>query len=400
MPARYSARATSKPTIEKRRTCSGCGRLGHLVSTCENPERFHNMIGIEIEGWWFDLISAQEKARQITGAVGVRDGSLMEISTCNGSEDDEDDDDSNSDPDTEDCEEGCDDCPHPIERRTAPRCDKRNANCRACGARSWEFRTKPGSVGEALRQLTTLYPDVTSKSAGMHVHMSFKEKTSISMLCSDAFFKYWQERWELWGTKNNIKGVFWERLRNQNQYCRPVSIADYNGKTTVDQNAGGRYKAINFQAYTQHETVEFRMLPMFQKGNLGVLAVEQLVDIVESFLQNAELHADIIPDAVKVSANPADPVIMEPVALDFEVPTPEFPEILGEVELDDTFKLGEVLDAEGNPTGAVRMFRWQVAEYLANTSTAVAGASAKIADPKRNKVVWSDFNSLPRGTVR
>lgn len=345
------------------------------------------MIGIEIEGWWFDLIGMQEKARQMTGHGGVRDGSIRDMSSCNGTDEDTSDSD---DPDTQDCEEGCDDCPHPVERQSAPRCDKGKRDCKACGARGWEFRSKPGSVGEALRQLTALYPDVTSRAAGMHVHMSFKEKTSISLLCSDKFFNYWQERWETWGTKNNIKGVFWERLKNENQYCRPTSIVDYTGKKLVTENSGGRYKAINFQSFESHGTVEFRLLPMFQKGNLGVLAVENLVDIVETFLQNYSLDADIVPPPVKVCG---DAILMDPVDLDFEVPVTEYPTVTGEVELSEKVQMGE------SSPGTIRMFRYQVAAYLSSASTDATEKMAKVADPKRNKVVWENFDPNPRGRV-
>lgn len=404
----FAARPTVKPTVEKRRTCSQCGRLGHLVSTCTNHERYHDMIGIEIEGWWFDLPGVITKATELTGNGGNRDGSLRDISSCAGSDEDEDFD----DPDTEDCEEGCDDCPHPIERRGAIRCGRAKENCKSCGARGWEFQTKPGSVGEALRQLTQLYPEVTSRSAGMHVHMSFKEQTSVSLLCSEAFFKYWQERWEKWGTKNNIQGVFWERLRNENQYCRPTAMEDYNPKDIVTQNKGGRYKAINFLAYDEHKTVEFRLLPMFQKGNLAVASVEQLVDIVETFLQNHKIDTDVQAPPTKFPKTPDEPLLMEPVDLDFEVPIREFPVVSAEVDLDfaidivggkfegEKLKPGPVLDKDGKPTGAVRMFRYQVDNYYTTAAADAADKKTKIADPKRSKVKWETFDVNPTGTVR
>lgn len=396
----FAARLTSKPTIEKRRTCSKCGRLGHLVTTCTNPDKYHDMIGIEIEGWWNDLIAAQRKASDICGSQGRRDGSIVEISTCVGRDEDDAGEDLD-DPDTADCEEGCDDCPHPIERRNAPRCSKNKPNCKVCGARGWEFQTRPGSVGESLRQLTQLYPDVTSRSAGMHVHMSFREPTSISMLCSEAFFTYWQERWEKWGTKNNVQGAFWERLRNENNYCRPTTMEDYKtnnphpkGANLVTANAGGRYRAINFQSFDEHKTVEFRLLPMFQKGNLAVSAVEQLVDIVESFLQNHKLDTDIIATPIKRPASADEPVTMEPVNLDFDIPVHEYPTVYAEVDLDKPFKPGLGDD------GVMRMHRYQMDTYLANLANSAVEKKAAIADPKRSKVVWETFNPTPTGNVR
>lgn len=394
----FAARITRKPTVEKRRTCSNCGRLGHLVSTCANPERFHNMIGIEIEGWWYDLPKATEEAKKLTGSPGRADGSIRGISTCAGTDQDNPDD--YNDPDVEDCEEGCDDCPHPIARRTAPRCDRGKTDCKACGARGWEFQTKPGSVGEALRQLTQLYPDVTSRAAGMHVHMSFKEATSVTLLCSDAFFAYWKDRWEKWGTKLNVQGAFWERLRNENQYCRPNSMNDFQNKGKKDlidngqHNRDDRYKAINFLAYNKtrpdgqpFKTVEFRLLPMFQKGNLAVNAIETLVDIVETFLQTYQIDTEIVGQPTKLAKDKDEAVAMEPVDVDFDLPVLSYPAVTCELDIEAAFTPGET------PDGTMKMLRYQEAEFYSQRAAAVQSKLSTIADPKRNKVDWETFNA-------
>lgn len=391
MPPEFVARSTQKPTIEKRRTCSNCGRLGHLVSTCENHERHHDMIGIEVEGWWWDLPGIREKARTMCGHEGTRDGSLRDYSSCTGRDEDDPND---FDEDTADCEDGCDDCPHPIERRNAPNCSARKPDCKVCGARGWEIRTKPGSVGEALRQLTTLYPDITSKAAGMHVHMSFKEKTSISLLCSKAFFKFWQERWEEWGTRLKVKGVFWERVRGENTYCRKTEMSEWGGRKGLVNSVGERYRAINFTSFEKHGTVEFRMLPMFQKGNLAVLAIENLVDIVETFLQNVNIDT-VLDLKTKIGPTPDSPVELEPVISDFDLPQTVFEPVIGEVDLDEPFKCGPVLDDKGNPTGVVRIFRHQVPEFYEKLAADANAKKKMLADPRANKVVWADFDPNP-----
>lgn len=389
----FAARITRKPTIEKRRTCDNCGRLGHLKTTCTNPERHHNLIGIEIEGWWYDLPKTIEEGRRLTGSAGRRDGSIRDISSCVGTDQDNPDD--YNDPDVEDCEEGCDDCPHPIARRNATRCDRAKTDCKACGARGWEFQTKPGSVGEALRQLTQLYPDVTSRAAGMHVHISFKELTSFTLLCSDAFFEYWKDRWEKWGQKLNVQGAFWERLRNENKFCRPNSMTEYaeNGKKSLidTYTTGGedRYKAINFHAYSRHKTLEFRLLPMFQKGNLAVNAVETLVDIVETFLQTYKVDTDVEGKVNNLPKNKDEAVEMEPVNIDFDLPVLEYPAVTGELDIEDTFAPGPQDD------GTINMLRFQVPEFYSKGAADMQAKLATIADPKRNKVNWETFDPNP-----
>jgi hypothetical protein len=396
MPADFAARFTQKPTVEKRRTCTSCGRLGHLAATCPNHEKYHDMIGIEIEGWWWDLPAIQELARKLTGSAGRRDGSLREISSCNGSDEDRPDD--FQDPDVEDCEEGCDDCPHPVARRTSINCARRKKDCKSCGARSWEFQTKPGSIGEALRQLTQLYPEVTSRAAGLHVHMSFKEKTSITLLCSDAFFSYWKTRWEEWGTKLNVKGAFWERLKNENNYCRPNAITEFTGKALVNANGGDRYKQINFNAIEKFGTVEFRLLPMFQKGNLAVNAVETLVDIVETFLQTYDLDTEIKGQETTMPKTKDAPMVLEAVIQDFDLPVAKYAPVTCEVDLETDF--GNIKKFKSGPTehGTVRMLRHEVPDFLQKLASNAQDKLNTVADPKRNKVNWETFNPDPEHT--
>lgn len=394
----FAARITKKPTVEKRRTCNNCGRLGHLIGTCTNPERYHDMIGIEIEGYWWELPKMTAEAVKLTGTGGRTDGSLRGLSSCAGTDQDNPDD--YNDPDVEDCDDpDCEECPHPVERRTAPRCDQGKTDCKSCGARGWEFQTKPGSIGEALKQLTSLYPDVTSRAAGLHVHMSFKEKTSVALLCSDAFFTHWKEQWEAWGKRMNVQGAFWERLRNENHFCRPNSIGEYKNKgkkDLIDDAAGGRedrYKAINFLAFSKISpdtgkpfgTVEFRLLPMFQKGNLAVNAIETLVDIVETYLQTVKFDTDIVQSVAKLPSGKDEAIAMEPVNVDFDLPVREYPAVECELDIESSYKAGPT------DSGMVKMLRYQVPEFYSKQAANMQSKLTQIADPKRNKVVWETF---------
>ncbi len=230
--------------------------------------------------------------------------------------------------------------------------------------------------------------------------MSFKEPTSIAMLCSQKFFAYWQERWEKWGTKNNVQGAFWERLRNENNYCRPALIEEWgsrhpNKSDLVTGGTGGRYKAINFQSFETHKTVEFRLLPMFQKGNLAVSAIEQLVDIVETYLQTAELNTDVSSPATKFPTSKDEAVEMEPVVMDFDVPVTQYEPVTGEFEmLTEKLQMGDLGD------GRVRMLRCQIAAYYQEMANSAAEQSVKLADPKKHKVAFDTFDPNPRARVR
>lgn len=232
MPEHRETNKSDAPTT--RRTCPNCGRLGHLARTCSGNPKSHDKIGIEIEGWWRDLRAAQETARQFD-ASGTSDGSLVQSSEYS----------------------------------------------------AWEFRTRPGSLGEAVNQLIALYPDATHPSAGMHVHVSFQDPCDLSVLASGRFLAYHRARWESWGTRMGVHrdSNFWSRLRGDNvDYCA------LNDESRLHRNpfAGSRYVQLNFTSYTRHKTLENRMLPLFRDLKVAVSAVEELVSIYEDFLRDAD----------------------------------------------------------------------------------------------------------------
>ena len=220
-----------------RRTCPQCGRLGHLARTCSGTPRSHDKIGIEIEGWWRDLNAAKAVARE-HDASGTSDGSLASHDEM----------------------------------------------------AAWEFRTRPGSLGEAVNQLVALYPDATHSSAGMHVHVSFQDPCDLSVLASGRFLSYHRARWESWGTRMGVHrdSNFWERLNGDNtDYCA------LNREDVLHRNpfGGSRYVQLNFSSFTRHRTLENRMLPLFRDMRLGIAAVEELVSIYEDFLRDADALA-------------------------------------------------------------------------------------------------------------
>jgi hypothetical protein len=224
-------RATNKEGIPAtRRACGNCGRLGHLTRTCTRSTKAHDKIGVEVEGWWRNENWAEvERVASNWHMAGTEDGSL------NG-----------------------------YRNHTA-----------------YEFRTRPGSLGEQISQVIAVYPDAYHASAGMHVHMSFKSAQDITCLNSTEFFRYFRERWESWGTRMQVNpdSQFWKRLKGYNDYCDVNTVAD-----TSTMLGGDRYKQLNFTSYARHKTMEMRMLPLFRDARLAVSALEEWVTIVEDFL--------------------------------------------------------------------------------------------------------------------
>ncbi len=215
-----------------RRACGNCGRLGHLTRTCTRTAKAHDKLGVEIEGWWLrGRWSEVERTAENWHMAGTDDGSLDACS----------------------------------------------------GYKAYEFRTRPGSLGEQISQVTAVYPDAYHSSAGMHVHMSLKSHHDISSLNSLEFFAYFRERWEAWGTRMGVhpESQFWKRLHGRNDYCRVNCRDDLN---TEHMLRGDRYNQLNFTAWSRHKTMEMRMLPLFRDAKLAVSALEEWVTIVEDFL--------------------------------------------------------------------------------------------------------------------
>jgi hypothetical protein len=237
-----STTSTTKYTEPLPNGCSNCGRIGHNARTCANPAKVHLKIGIEIEGRWLNRDTVIARARE-AGLTACSDGSVTES------------------PDTR--------------------------------ARPYEIQTVPGSLREAIMQLVDFYPDETDQSCGMHVHVSFPS-TVLSVLNSQQFFDYYLEQWEAWGRENRVRAgsQFWRRLEGDNDYCVPNHYREQADVTSCD-----RYVQLNFSAWNEHKTVECRMLPMFRTARLGVLAVQKLIEIYETWLDQ---HANSVLPAVVV----------------------------------------------------------------------------------------------------
>lgn len=218
--------------------------MGHLSRTCTLPGKAHAKLGIEIEGFWRDVEAARRLADE-RGMSGNSDGSLS--------------------------------------------CDVGNME-------AWEFQTVPGSLGEAISQLTALYPDGTNNSAGMHVHLSFTDVISATALYSLEFMEFFTARWREWGTRIGLPEghQFWHRLAGRNQYCQVNSESDFN--RPVGQ--GNRYRLVNFTSWDEHSTVECRLLPMFRDLRVAISAMEELVAIVEDWLAVPRLAGECQMDTL------------------------------------------------------------------------------------------------------
>ena len=100
-----------------------------------------------------------------------------------------------------------------------------------------------------------------------------------TMLC------YLQE----WGLNVGLNATspFWERLAGRSRFCQAIysatEQANHAGKDYDRQRAGHRYTVVNY-SFTNHGTVEVRVLPMFPDVDTGIAAVQQVMKITNAFL--------------------------------------------------------------------------------------------------------------------
>lgn len=222
-------------TAEVAACCSNCGFPGHNKASCDSP-RVYDKVGVEIEGRWLNLSAVQDKASD-EGLGMSSDGS--------------------------------------IERSFES------------SAQAYEFKTKPGPISLACRQLVDFYPDEADGSCGMHVHTSFVCPTYITQLMTKEFFAYFKERMLAWGTQNRLSpnGQFFRRLNGNNSFCRPNEQID-------NPYGDDRYRQLNFTSWGSHKTLECRLAPMFKNAQLGVSFVVELLSIYRDYLLGA--NSDVV----------------------------------------------------------------------------------------------------------
>lgn len=187
-------------------------------------------------------------------------------------------------------EGGWDDDYHKVATKCTGAKGKTDSSVRGMSGAIGEINTKPHtSLESLLEDVETMHPQYTNETAGLHIHTSFSP-LDTSMLTSEKFWKYFRARWLAWGEANEGKMTkkertwFWnryhERVTGQN-YCK----AEFKPATQLE-NHEDKYTQLNFVAYSKYKTVECRLLPMFEQKEITVLAIQELSDIYDSYLND------------------------------------------------------------------------------------------------------------------
>ena len=130
------------------------------------------------------------------------------------------------------------------------------------------------------------YPDHHDDSCGAHFHVELSNTNAYETLCTPEFNGYFIKNLYNWGERANIRNRdFWDRLNGNNSMCTPDFAGDAQLKVRNGDNYPScRYTALNFH-YAKHNTLEVRVLPVFQKSRIYIRAVEVCVNLINSYLK-------------------------------------------------------------------------------------------------------------------
>jgi len=157
-----------------------------------------------------------------------------------------------------------------------------------------EISGGPFKPEEVPKWMRAFYPHKVNSTCGLHVHMSFSTALRYQRLMCPEYGKTILEYVRRWADEEKLdpKHPLRDRLKGTNKYCQDRFFASEQAKSTLrhgdhlfhDQNRHGhRYTVINY-CYKLHNTVECRLLPMFEDPKQSIRAVQRIIDITSAFL--------------------------------------------------------------------------------------------------------------------
>jgi hypothetical protein len=159
------------------------------------------------------------------------------------------------------------------------------------------------------------YPRFFDHTCGLHVHMSFRDSKHYEILASNPSYQdtllHHITEWAK-AQETAVPGTFppehhiWGRLAGDNEYCQvkwwPEQQTHKSRKVYERDKPGHRYTAINF-CYSQHKTVECRVLPVLPNAELAVGVVMLIINITNACLVALAMKTEKVIEEVYLSDN-------------------------------------------------------------------------------------------------
>ena len=163
----------------------------------------------------------------------------------------------------------------------------------------------PAEEASITKFIADNYPTRVNDTCGLHVHMSFTHKLNYQRLMTPDFTKAMVEGLKVWAAQEGLKEThpLLARLYDANHpHCAHVYCGEAQSmQTSKDFRSRGtahsRYTAINY-CYSQHQTVECRLLAMMDTPEQATRAVLEVLNITNRLL--AKVRAKELKKVVRV----------------------------------------------------------------------------------------------------
>jgi hypothetical protein len=145
-----------------------------------------------------------------------------------------------------------------------------------------EVASEPLPSLEAVKTwINDFWPDRKNKSCGFHIHVSVKPEL-YEFLMEEDFYNQFLKIMEETGKTLKLSKHFFDRLNNQNSYCRRIFHPhEQAGEITKTDK---RYTHLNY-CYTLHGTLENRLPCATLTVKQAFTIVKVYTDLIEAYLE-------------------------------------------------------------------------------------------------------------------
>ena len=144
-------------------------------------------------------------------------------------------------------------------------------------------------VSALPRWMGIFHPQHVNETCGMHVHMSFMSALCYARLMRPEYPATIIKYVEKWARAEELPAAhpIWDRLAGKSRFCQHVFHADEQVSTVRkdhdQQRPGHRYTVMNY-CFNTNGTMECRLLPMMEKAEQSIRAVQEIINITNAFL--------------------------------------------------------------------------------------------------------------------
>lgn len=160
-----------------------------------------------------------------------------------------------------------------------------------------EIPSPPLGLDKWQAWLHSNYPPFVNDTCGMHVHQSYDTALTYQRLMTPQYPKTVLEEFKKWATEKALAKDHPLMLRlhgtgkagTPSEFCQPLFQADAQVRRTEKRfnhfEPGHRYTVMNYcWGMGNRQTIECRLLPMFEEINVAIEAIEKLIKITNAFL--------------------------------------------------------------------------------------------------------------------